>query len=212
MSAVEFHSVEQLQAHYKAVQARLNRGRPPAKTERLPRQVIISKYYTNTYRNERWEPFITPVPTKSQMPPKKTMCTKTVFAREPWRDVLAMPYGASWENRETYAYDDKTRELIRAYRCVNPIKSMERVTYEIARQFNVTVADIMGRQRTMQIAKARQQAMFWAHVASNRSYANIARYFNRDHTTVLHAMAMVRRLPEFELWIEELKMGASLRW
>lgn len=220
MSVAEFKTFEELRAHYKAVHARLNRGRPNTKSERLPPQQIINKYYRDTVRKEPWEPYVTPFVLPVVPQEKVTRYDAPVIIKreapktkmntwQAWRDVLKMPYATTWFNPERYAYDDRTRELIREYRRVNPRKSMERVTYEIARQFNVTVEDIMGPRRTLRIAKARQQAIFWSHVSTNRSYANVATYFNRDHTTVIHAMRRVRALPEFETWIAELKMGAS---
>lgn len=53
--------------------------------------------------------------------------------------------------------------------------------------------DLLSPRRTPRIARARQLAMYTARELTPHSLAEIARAFNRDHTTVVHAVHSVAR-------------------
>ena len=55
----------------------------------------------------------------------------------------------------------------------------------------VTRDDVLSTKRTAKVARARQVAMFLARDLTSLSLADIAREFNRDHTTILHAVRSV---------------------
>jgi chromosomal replication initiator protein len=55
----------------------------------------------------------------------------------------------------------------------------------------VSRADLMSARRTPRVARARQLAMYLTRELTSLSLAQIARAFNRDHTTVLHAIRAV---------------------
>lgn len=57
-----------------------------------------------------------------------------------------------------------------------------------AQKHGLTVEDILSEQRTNKIAHARQQAMWLAAKETSASFAEIGRIFNRDHSTVIHAV------------------------
>lgn len=67
-------------------------------------------------------------------------------------------------------------------------------------QAGVSVESILGDSRNQFVVLARQQAMWLAAKETGLSYVSIGKIFNRDHTTVLHA---VRR--------ENARVGATVR-
>lgn len=70
-------------------------------------------------------------------------------------------------------------------------------------------ADIMARGRgTKAVAKARQLAMYLAHIALGWSIARVADAFGRDRSTVAHACQIVefqRDDEAFDHWLSEME-------
>lgn len=70
---------------------------------------------------------------------------------------------------------------------------MAEIVDEVSAVSGVSVSDIMGRSRQGKVAKARQVAMWECHGAKI-SYVQIGQFFDRDHTTVMHAVSAVREV------------------
>jgi len=65
----------------------------------------------------------------------------------------------------------------------------------VARQYNVSRADLLSSRRTANVVRPRQVAMYLAKVLTLRSLPEIGRRFGgRDHTTVLHAVRKIENL------------------
>jgi chromosomal replication initiator protein len=72
------------------------------------------------------------------------------------------------------------------------IEDIQRV---VARQYNVSRADLLSSRRTAHVVRPRQVAMYLAKVLTLRSLPEIGRRFGgRDHTTVLHAVRKIETL------------------
>ncbi len=72
------------------------------------------------------------------------------------------------------------------------IEDIQRI---VARQYNVSRADLLSSRRTANVVRPRQVAMYWAKVLTLRSLPEIGRRFGgRDHTTVLHAVRKIENL------------------
>jgi chromosomal replication initiator protein len=72
------------------------------------------------------------------------------------------------------------------------IEDIQRV---VARQYNVSRADLLSSRRTANVVRPRQVAMYLAKVLTLRSLPEIGRRFGgRDHTTVLHAVRKIENL------------------
>jgi chromosomal replication initiator protein len=72
------------------------------------------------------------------------------------------------------------------------IEDIQRV---VARQYNVTRADLLSSRRTANVVRPRQVAMYLAKTLTLRSLPEIGRRFGgRDHTTVLHAVRKIENL------------------
>jgi len=72
------------------------------------------------------------------------------------------------------------------------IEDIQRI---VARQYNVSRADLLSSRRTANVVRPRQVAMYLAKVLTLRSLPEIGRRFGgRDHTTVLHAVRKIEHL------------------
>ena len=69
------------------------------------------------------------------------------------------------------------------------IEDIQRI---VARQYNVSRADLLSSRRTANVVRPRQVAMYLAKTLTLRSLPEIGRRFGgRDHTTVLHAVRKI---------------------
>jgi chromosomal replication initiator protein len=72
---------------------------------------------------------------------------------------------------------------------------IEEIQRIVARQYNVSRADLLSSRRTANVVRPRQVAMYLAKVLTLRSLPEIGRRFGgRDHTTVLHAVRKIENL------------------
>lgn len=72
------------------------------------------------------------------------------------------------------------------------IEDIQRV---VARQYNVSRADLLSSRRTANVVRPRQVAMYLVKILTLRSLPEIGRRFGgRDHTTVLHAVRKIEAL------------------
>ncbi|MCK4231404.1 chromosomal replication initiator protein DnaA, partial [candidate division WOR-3 bacterium] len=93
-----------------------------------------------------------------------------------------------------------------------PRTTPNRITKQVARTFNVTIEEIKGRRRTAPLVLARQSAMFLIRKLLGLSLKEIGRFFGgKDHTTVIHAVAKIKRLTEEDLEFKEKIMGIEQR-
>jgi chromosomal replication initiator protein len=70
------------------------------------------------------------------------------------------------------------------------IDAIKRATCDV---MHVSLADLGSRRRAPALVRARQLAMFVARYRTDASLAEIARAFDRDHSTVLHSIRAVER-------------------
>ncbi|MCW2319009.1 hypothetical protein M2322_004578 [Rhodoblastus acidophilus] len=66
-----------------------------------------------------------------------------------------------------------------------------RILKMVSERTGVSIADILGEGRRAPIVAARQEAMWAVKTITNWSLPRIGGRFNRDHTTVLHAIRQV---------------------
>jgi chromosomal replication initiator protein len=72
---------------------------------------------------------------------------------------------------------------------------IEDIQKVVARQYNVSRADLLSSRRTANVVRPRQVAMYLAKILTLRSLPEIGRRFGgRDHTTVLHAVRKIEAL------------------
>jgi chromosomal replication initiator protein len=75
--------------------------------------------------------------------------------------------------------------------------TIEEIQRKVAEHYNIRLTDMSSARRARNVARPRQVAMFLAKQLTSRSLPEIGRKFgNRDHTTVMHAVARVSSLME----------------
>lgn len=70
---------------------------------------------------------------------------------------------------------------------------VESIQNAVCTACGITKADLLSARRASRISHARQLAMYLARELTDLSLAQIARSFDRDHTTVLHSVRTVSR-------------------
>lgn len=75
--------------------------------------------------------------------------------------------------------------------------TMAEIAAQVAAERRISVAELKGGRRDAFLAQARQEAMWRMREQDRWTLPQIGRFFNRDHTTVLHGIrAYARRLEE----------------
>jgi chromosomal replication initiator protein len=81
---------------------------------------------------------------------------------------------------------------------------IEDIQRTVARQYNVSRADLLSSRRTANVVRPRQIAMYLAKTLTLRSLPEIGRRFGgRDHTTVLHAVRKIEGLVDSDTTLAE---------
>jgi len=81
---------------------------------------------------------------------------------------------------------------------------IEDIQRTVARQYNVSRADLLSSRRTANVVRPRQIAMYLAKTLTLRSLPEIGRRFGgRDHTTVLHAVRKIEGLVDTDATLAE---------
>jgi chromosomal replication initiator protein len=96
----------------------------------------------------------------------------------------------------------EVRDLIRP---LEPRRvKIEEIQRVVARQYNVSRADLLSQRRTANVVRPRQVAMYLAKTLTLRSLPEIGRRFGgRDHTTVLHAVRKIETLVNKDVTLAE---------
>jgi chromosomal replication initiator protein len=72
--------------------------------------------------------------------------------------------------------------------------SVDYIKEVVAREFSVTIDDIVGKQRTASVALARQICMFLSRKLMNMPYPKIGEQFGgRDHSTIMHGCEKIEK-------------------
>jgi chromosomal replication initiator protein len=73
--------------------------------------------------------------------------------------------------------------------------TIEEIQKKVAEHWNIRLTDMSSARRARAVARPRQVAMYLAKQLTSRSLPEIGRKFgNRDHTTVMHAVARINEL------------------
>jgi chromosomal replication initiator protein len=73
--------------------------------------------------------------------------------------------------------------------------TIEEIQKKVAEHWNIRLTDMVSARRARAVARPRQVAMYLAKMLTSRSLPEIGRKFgNRDHTTVMHAIARINEL------------------
>lgn len=81
---------------------------------------------------------------------------------------------------------DMTNDSIRDAREQGDFRIVD-IRRAVAAHYGLTDADMVSHDRHRRLARPRQVAMYLARELTGRSYPELGRMFNRDHSTVVHA-------------------------
>ena len=73
----------------------------------------------------------------------------------------------------------------------------------VAAHFGVTVHEILAKRRNPKVILPRHVAMYVTKHVSLQSFPEIGRRFQRDHTTVLHAVQKIERMIESDFDLKQ---------
>lgn len=96
------------------------------------------------------------------------------------------------------------------YKGGQPI-TIDKVLNDVAETFNVTKEEMTGKRRNREFADARHVAQYLIHVKMNRTCTATGAIFNRDHSTVLHAVKNVNNRMETETNFRRLVQNIILK-
>ncbi|MDD4556075.1 MAG: chromosomal replication initiator protein DnaA [Alphaproteobacteria bacterium] len=86
---------------------------------------------------------------------------------------------------------DVLKDMLRSFDRRTTIDEIQR---KVAEHFNISVKEMQSSRRARNVARPRQIAMYLAKQLTSRSLPEIGRKFDRDHTTVMHAVRKVEEL------------------
>ena len=174
-------SVDDLRRHYAAVRARLmgaaRNVQDPYYNQRVDRTHRVAAK-SNVIRmghiiKQVFLPLIKPHE-------EDQMADMDEHLAECWRTAVDPDHGL----------DPRFRMQLQIFRAVTPPPpTSKQIIEQVAKQFDLTVADIVGHSRRATVAYARQVAMVRMHLTGKYSLSEIGRRLGgKDHTTVLHAI------------------------
>ncbi|MBR1777596.1 MAG: chromosomal replication initiator protein DnaA [Alphaproteobacteria bacterium] len=92
--------------------------------------------------------------------------------------------------------------------------TIEEIQRKVAEHYNIRVAEMTSKRRDRPVARPRQIAMFLAKELTTKSLPDIGRAFDRDHTTVIHAVKAIENLraadPSFKEETDSLRRMLSV--
>lgn len=90
---------------------------------------------------------------------------------------------------------DMTQDVLKdMLRSIDRKTTIDEIQKKVAEHFNISVKELQSSRRARTVARPRQVAMYLAKQLTSRSLPEIGRKFDRDHTTVMHAVRKVEEL------------------
>jgi chromosomal replication initiator protein len=101
---------------------------------------------------------------------------------------------------------DMTQDVLKdMLRSIDRKTTIDEIQKKVAEHFNISVKELLSSRRARTVARPRQVAMYLAKQLTSRSLPEIGRKFDRDHTTVMHAVRKVE-----ELIIEDASLAENI--
>ena len=97
---------------------------------------------------------------------------------------------------------DVLKDMLRSY---DKRTTIDEIQKKVAEHFNISVKEMQSSRRARTVARPRQIAMYLAKQLTSRSLPEIGRKFDRDHTTVMHAVRKVE-----ELILEDVSLAENV--
>ena len=101
---------------------------------------------------------------------------------------------------------DMTQDVLKdMLRSIDRKTTIDEIQKKVSEYFNISVKELQSSRRARTVARPRQIAMYLAKQLTSRSLPEIGRKFDRDHTTVMHAVRKVE-----ELIVEDQALAESV--
>ncbi len=101
---------------------------------------------------------------------------------------------------------DMTQDILKdMLRSFDKRTTIDEIQKKVAEYFNISVKEMQSSRRARTVARPRQIAMYLAKQLTSRSLPEIGRKFDRDHTTVMHAVRKVE-----ELIVEDVSLAENV--
>lgn len=101
---------------------------------------------------------------------------------------------------------DMTQDVLKdMLRSIDRKTTIDEIQKKVAEHFNISVKELQSSRRARTVARPRQVAMYLAKQLTSRSLPEIGRKFDRDHTTVMHAVRKVE-----ELIVEDTSLAENI--
>lgn len=101
---------------------------------------------------------------------------------------------------------DMTQDVLKdMLRSIDRKTTIDEIQKKVSEHFNISVKELQSSRRARTVARPRQIAMYLAKQLTSRSLPEIGRKFDRDHTTVMHAVRKVE-----ELIVEDQSLAESV--
>ena len=101
---------------------------------------------------------------------------------------------------------DMTQDILKdMLRSFDKRTTIDEIQKKVAEYFNISVKEMQSSRRARTVARPRQIAMYLAKQLTSRSLPEIGRKFDRDHTTVMHAVRKVE-----ELIMEDISLAENV--
>lgn len=97
---------------------------------------------------------------------------------------------------------DVLKDMLRSF---DKRTTIDEIQKKVAEHFNISVKEMQSSRRARTVARPRQIAMYLAKQLTSRSLPEIGRKFDRDHTTVMHAVRKVE-----ELIVEDVSLAENV--
>lgn len=81
--------------------------------------------------------------------------------------------------------------------------SVQHIINTTAEHYGIERREMMSKSRVVKLSKPRQVAMYLCYIEGRRTLTTIARYFGKDHTTVLHAKLSVHKQIQNDLMVAQ---------
>ncbi len=77
------------------------------------------------------------------------------------------------------------------------MKHLEQIN-EICGHFHTTIEQLLLNRRTKEVVENRHLVMYWYKKNTNMTFCEIGKIFNKDHTTVMHAVTNAENLIKYD--------------
>ncbi len=71
--------------------------------------------------------------------------------------------------------------------------TLQKIVNIVAKNYQISIADILGKSRKAEIALPRHLAIYFARTLLNISLIDIGRYFSRDHSTIMSSIKKIEK-------------------